>query len=98
MAVVLLVSGCASFKTSDCAAERAELRATDRAIAQATRQHRDGFSARLASRGHASYHCASGRSGQVRCTKAPYAGHGASLSELHHKRDASLARIARLCR
>jgi hypothetical protein len=97
LVVACLLPGCAALST-DCSQERAELRATESAISYASRQHKAEFSAKLVSRGHTNYHCVSGRSGQVRCTKAPVARSGPDLAELHHKRDASLARIAKICR
>ena len=97
LVVACLLPGCAMFST-DCSQERAELRATDSAISYASRQHRSEFSAKLASRGNANYQCVSGQSGHVRCTKAPVARSGPDMAELYHKRDASLARIAKVCR
>lgn len=97
LGLVCLLPGCAAFST-DCSRERAELRATESAIAYATRQQGSGFTARLSSRGHANYHCVSGYSGQVRCTKATARASGANLSELYHRRDAYVARMAEHCR
>lgn len=96
IAVVCLLPGCAVFQT-DCSLEKAELRSAESAIAHASRQHKAGFTAKLASRGHANYHCVAGQGGHLRCSKAPTNLHGVDMGELYHKRDAAAARVVKLC-
>jgi len=83
--------------SDECSRETAALRAADSAIAHASRQNSGGFMAKLASRGHASYHCVPGRSGHVRCTKATTAARAPNMVDLYHKRDAAAVRVSQSC-
>lgn len=95
MAVVVMLPSCAQTLTT-CAQERAALREAGSAITAAARKDQGGFTARLASRGHATYHCLPGRSGQVRCsTAAPTAS--ANIEDLYRKYNAAAARVSQAC-
>jgi hypothetical protein len=97
LALVVVLPGCSVFST-DCSREKAALRATDSAIAHATRHRDRGFTARLASRGHATYHCAPGPAGQVHCARsATRSAPDTDLNELYRKRDAAVARVGNYC-
>lgn len=97
LALVCVLPGCSVLST-DCTRERAELRRTESAIAHAARHRTTGFTAQLASRGHAAYDCVPGPSGQVRCTKSSTkAARNTDLSELYRKHDSVAARIGDYC-
>lgn len=91
-----LLPGCAVFST-ECADERAALREADSAIAHAQSTGKGVFTGQFASRGMATYHCAPGRSGQVRCTQSASAAPSANVEELYRKRDAAALRVAQMC-
>lgn len=96
VAFACVLPGCAQTLT-DCAQERAALRETGSAIAHAARSDRRAFTARLATRGHATYHCVPGRSGQVRCTSGTPASATTNLEDLYRKHDAAMARVVQAC-
>jgi len=96
LALVCLLPGCASL-SNDCTREMSELRAADAAIAHASRAQKRGFTAQLASRGHATYDCVSARSGQVHCTKAARPRQTGNINALYWKRDAAAARVSQYC-
>lgn len=97
LVLVCVLPGCSVLST-DCAHERAELRKTESAIAHAARHRTKGFTAQLASRGHAAYDCVPGPSGQVHCTKrSAKPARNTDLPDLYRKHDAVSARIGDYC-
>lgn len=98
LALVCLLPGCALLTSTDCAQERAALRETGSAISHAARTDNRAFTAQLASRGYATYHCVPGRSGQVRCTSGTPDKAAVNMEDLYRQHDAAMARVAQACR
>ena len=104
LAGALLVSGCSTFFPSragyTCDSATNALRVHDSRIEAARSAGSFGFTANLASRSYATYHCSSRRNGQIACVMSEQrttVPNSAQVTRLLRERSVIETRVARAC-